>query len=147
MPKTDISILVKSLRRRLALTQEQFAREVGITFSTVNQWENGRRRPQPFLLNRLREMEAALESPRGGLTSAAARAFQDRWQMVNKAERQELRAATLARKLKQLAALLASIPALKPDHEAREEEEAQVRRQWARLRQVYHAGTHNSHTP
>jgi len=32
----DISILVKTLRQRLGLTQEQFAREVGVTFSTLS---------------------------------------------------------------------------------------------------------------
>jgi transcriptional regulator with XRE-family HTH domain len=44
----------------MGLTQEQFAQEVGVTFSTVNQWENGHRRPQPYLLRRLLEMEASL---------------------------------------------------------------------------------------
>jgi transcriptional regulator with XRE-family HTH domain len=56
MKEIDVPSLVKDLRARLNLTQEQFAKEVGVTFSTVNQWENGRRRPQPFLLNRLLEM-------------------------------------------------------------------------------------------
>ncbi len=45
--------MVKSLRTRLGMTQEQFAKEVGVTFSTINQWENGHRRPQPFLLKHL----------------------------------------------------------------------------------------------
>jgi putative transcriptional regulator len=53
--------LVKRLRERMGLTQEQFARAIGVTFSTVNQWENGRRRPQPFLLKRLFEMEASFQ--------------------------------------------------------------------------------------
>jgi transcriptional regulator with XRE-family HTH domain len=44
----------------MGLTQEQFAQEVGVTFSTVNQWENGRRRPLPFLLKRLLEMESSI---------------------------------------------------------------------------------------
>ena len=48
----SIPALVKSLRERMRLTQEQFAHEVGSTFSTVNQWKNGRRRPPPFLLKR-----------------------------------------------------------------------------------------------
>ncbi len=61
MVERSISLLVKRIRARLGLTQEQFAREVGVTFSTVNQWENGHRRPQPYLLNRLFEMEAALQ--------------------------------------------------------------------------------------
>jgi transcriptional regulator with XRE-family HTH domain len=55
----DFSTLVKDLRQRLGLTQEQLAHELGVTFSTVNQWENGRRRPQPFLRKRLLEMKAS----------------------------------------------------------------------------------------
>jgi len=58
MKDQDIPGLVKRIRERMGLTQEQFAREVGVSFSTVNQWENGRRRPQPYLLNRLLEMLA-----------------------------------------------------------------------------------------
>lgn len=60
MQDRDIPGLVKQLRERMALTQEQFARAVGVTFSTVNQWENGHRKPQPYLLKRLTEMEAEL---------------------------------------------------------------------------------------
>jgi DNA-binding transcriptional regulator YiaG len=56
MDHRDVSELVKQLRDRMGLTQEQFAREVGVVFSTVNLWENGRRRPQPFLMRRLFEM-------------------------------------------------------------------------------------------
>jgi putative transcriptional regulator len=61
MVEQDVTALVKRLRERMGLTQEQFAREVGVTFSTVNLWENGHRRPQPYLLKRLLEMEASLE--------------------------------------------------------------------------------------
>lgn len=56
MEKRDVPKLVKGLRVRMGLTQEQFAKEVGVTFTTVNQWENGHRKPLPFLLNRLMEM-------------------------------------------------------------------------------------------
>ncbi len=61
-PEKDTPALVKHLRRALALTQEQFAQRVGVTFSTVNQWENGRRRPQPFLQRRLRQLEQEIEA-------------------------------------------------------------------------------------
>jgi transcriptional regulator with XRE-family HTH domain len=61
METAEIQALVKRLRDRMGLTQEQFAREVGVTFSTVNLWENGHRRPQPYLMKRLLEMEASLE--------------------------------------------------------------------------------------
>lgn len=33
---TDVPSLVKRLRGALGMTQEQFAKELGITFSTVN---------------------------------------------------------------------------------------------------------------
>jgi transcriptional regulator with XRE-family HTH domain len=58
----DVPELVRSLRKSLGMTQEQFAKEVGVTFSTVNQWENGRRQPQPFLLNRLVEMKKEISA-------------------------------------------------------------------------------------
>lgn len=58
----DVPELVRSLRKNLGMTQEQFAKEVGVTFSTVNQWENSRRQPQPFLLNRLVEMEKEISA-------------------------------------------------------------------------------------
>lgn len=56
----DIPKLIKELRERLGMTQEQFAQEVGVTFSTVNSWENGKRRPLPFLVRRLLQMEEKL---------------------------------------------------------------------------------------
>ncbi|WP_447974568.1 helix-turn-helix domain-containing protein [Nitrospira sp. Kam-Ns4a] len=58
----DIPSLVKELRSRLDLTQEQFAQRVGVTYSTVNHWENGKRVPLPFLVKRLVEMKEELDS-------------------------------------------------------------------------------------
>ena len=60
--QSDTAALVKELRRRLDLTQEQFAQKVGVTYSTVNHWENGKRIPQPFLLRRLREIKGELDA-------------------------------------------------------------------------------------
>lgn len=57
MDEHEFPNLIKRLRKHMGLTQEQFAQAVGVTYSTVNQWENGRRRPQPYLQNRLKEME------------------------------------------------------------------------------------------
>lgn len=65
MKDEDVAGLVKSLRQRMGMTQEQFAQEVGVSFSTVNQWENGRRRPQPFLMNRLLEMRGRADGDKG----------------------------------------------------------------------------------
>lgn len=135
----DIPRLVKYLRERLGLTQEQFAHEVGVTFSTVNQWENGRRRPQPFLLKRLLEMEAALgQNSANRLTRGEAQSFRKRWEMVNAAEREELASTPVSQKFRQVAGLLISARKLGWT-EALEAEEDQVRERWAKLREMCHA--------
>jgi len=62
MKKENIPALIRELRQRLYLTQEQFAQRVGVTYSTVNHWENGKRVPLPFLVKRLVEMKTELDS-------------------------------------------------------------------------------------
>ena len=37
--------LVRGLRRKLGMTQEEFAREIAVTVWTVNRWENGHTEP------------------------------------------------------------------------------------------------------
>ena len=135
----DMSALVKRLRQRLGLTQEQFAHKLGVTFSTVNQWENRRRQPQPFLRKHLLELEASLgEDSAGHLTKAAALAFKRRWAAVNAAEREELASTPMAQKFRQLGVLLAAARQLGWT-EAIRAEEGLVRERWARLRRVLHA--------
>ncbi len=41
----QLGCLVRTLRNRLAMTQEDFAHSLGITVSTVNRWENGHSKP------------------------------------------------------------------------------------------------------
>ena len=36
---------VKEVRRKLGLSQEDLAHELGVSFATVNRWENGKTRP------------------------------------------------------------------------------------------------------
>jgi len=36
---------IRQLREELNMTQENFAHEIGVTFATVNRWENGRTTP------------------------------------------------------------------------------------------------------
>jgi DNA-binding transcriptional regulator YiaG len=62
MKSENIPTLIKELRTRLELTQEQFAQKIGVTYSTVNHWENGKRAPLPFLAKRLVEMKEELDS-------------------------------------------------------------------------------------
>ncbi|MCY7321561.1 MAG: helix-turn-helix transcriptional regulator [Phormidesmis sp. CAN_BIN36] len=41
----NIAELVREFRLRLGLTQEEFAAKLGVTFPTVNRWENRRAKP------------------------------------------------------------------------------------------------------
>lgn len=47
---------IKEIRKRLRLTQEEFAHKIGVTFATVSRWENGHSKPSKMaskLLNML----------------------------------------------------------------------------------------------
>jgi DNA-binding transcriptional regulator YiaG len=48
-------VLIKKMRVQLDLSQEDLAREIGVSYATVNRWENGR-----FLPSRMavRQVEA-----------------------------------------------------------------------------------------
>ena len=41
----DYPSLVKEVRRQLAMSQEDLARELGVSYATVNRWENGQAKP------------------------------------------------------------------------------------------------------
>ena len=36
---------MKKIRRKAFLTQEDFAKEIGVSFATVNRWETGKAKP------------------------------------------------------------------------------------------------------
>ena len=38
----NFPVTVKEVRRQLALTQEELAHALGVSFATVNRWENGK---------------------------------------------------------------------------------------------------------
>lgn len=52
----DIGRLVRSLRERLELSQERFAARLGVTFSSVNRWENSRAKPSPLAMKQIEEI-------------------------------------------------------------------------------------------
>lgn len=41
---------VKEVRRQLALSQEELAHALGVSFATVNRWENGKTMPSKLAL-------------------------------------------------------------------------------------------------
>lgn len=50
---SDLSVLIRSLRELLGLTQEKLAAKLGVTFSSVNRWENGKAKPSPLALKQV----------------------------------------------------------------------------------------------
>ena len=54
--QANIPRLVRELRKRTGLTQEQFAAKIGVTFPTINRWENGRAKPSPLATQKIEEL-------------------------------------------------------------------------------------------
>ena len=52
-PQPNIGQLIKELREEMELTQEEFASECGVVFSTVNRWEKGHTLPSPMAIKLL----------------------------------------------------------------------------------------------
>lgn len=48
--------MVRELRERTGLTQEKFAARLGVTFPTINRWENGRAKPSPLAVQKIEEL-------------------------------------------------------------------------------------------
>nr|WP_088889368.1 helix-turn-helix transcriptional regulator [Leptolyngbya ohadii] len=46
--------LICELRQLMQLTQTQLAQELGVTYETVNRWENGHIQPSPLALKQIR---------------------------------------------------------------------------------------------
>ncbi|PSF31071.1 transcriptional regulator [Aphanothece hegewaldii CCALA 016] len=46
----NLALLVRETRSRMGLTQIQFAQQLGVSFQTVNRWENGKTQPLPMAL-------------------------------------------------------------------------------------------------
>lgn len=58
--KGDVAHLIRELRGRLGLTQEKFAAKLGVTFPTINRWENGRAKPSPLALSQIEKLTRKL---------------------------------------------------------------------------------------
>lgn len=48
--------LVRELRQTLKLTQEKLAVQLGVTFPTINRWENGHATPSPLALKQIERL-------------------------------------------------------------------------------------------
>ncbi len=47
---------IREIRIGLGLSQEQFARKLGVSFPTVNRWENKKAKPSPLAIQKLKKL-------------------------------------------------------------------------------------------
>jgi type I restriction enzyme M protein len=59
----DFPIRVRSVRGRLEFTQLQLAERIGVSFATVNRWENGQSKPNRLAWQQILELEAETAPP------------------------------------------------------------------------------------
>ena len=58
VPLGDTGRMIRAWRHRSGLTQEALAQALGVTFSTVSRWENGRVRPSSLAWKALVQVAA-----------------------------------------------------------------------------------------
>jgi transcriptional regulator with XRE-family HTH domain len=56
MTQPEIGKLVRSLRLETGLAQEKFAAQLGVTYPTINRWENNRAQPSPLAVEKIEKM-------------------------------------------------------------------------------------------
>ncbi|MEP0855603.1 helix-turn-helix transcriptional regulator, partial [Trichocoleus sp. DQ-U1] len=54
--QSDLTSLVRETRQRLELSQTKFAQKLGVSFQSVNRWENGRTKPLPIALKQIEHL-------------------------------------------------------------------------------------------
>ncbi len=52
----QLADLVRETRQRLNLSQGKFAAKLGVSFQSVNRWENGRTKPLPIALKQIEHL-------------------------------------------------------------------------------------------
>lgn len=52
----DYSKLIKKIREKLFLTQTEFADLIGVSYETVNRWENGKFNPSMKVKKKIHEI-------------------------------------------------------------------------------------------
>lgn len=50
-----IDVILKTLRKEMNISQEQLARDLNVSFTTLNRWENNRSKPSRLAMMRIIE--------------------------------------------------------------------------------------------
>ncbi|MBC1220906.1 helix-turn-helix transcriptional regulator [Nostoc sp. UCD121] len=59
----SIALLVRETRQCLKLSQVKLATMLGVSFHTVNRWENGRTRPSPLAMKQIEKLLYQMGEP------------------------------------------------------------------------------------
>jgi putative transcriptional regulator len=59
--KKNLHLKIREIRLEAGLTQEQFATKIGVSFPTVNRWENQKAKPSPLALQKLQKIFLSLK--------------------------------------------------------------------------------------
>lgn len=59
--KKDLHLKIREIRIETGLTQEQFATKLGVSFPTVNRWENQKAKPSPLAFQKLQKLFLSLK--------------------------------------------------------------------------------------
>jgi len=54
--QSELADLVRETRQCLELSQAKFAAKLGVSFQSVNRWENGRTKPLPIALKQIEHL-------------------------------------------------------------------------------------------
>lgn len=52
----QLADLVRETRQRLKLSQAKFAAKLGVSFQSINRWENGRTKPLPIAVKQIEQL-------------------------------------------------------------------------------------------
>jgi transcriptional regulator with XRE-family HTH domain len=59
---SEVSGHIRALRKKYALTQESLAEVLGVSFASINRWENDQTKPTALALEKLHKLEASLSA-------------------------------------------------------------------------------------
>lgn len=51
--QAEVADLIRETRKLFSLTQTQLAQKLGVSYQSVNRWENGRNLPLPIVLKQI----------------------------------------------------------------------------------------------